>query len=263
MQAHRLPMRAGRSWLVSAFALYRKNPPLMLSASMAYWLVGLVLALLGPLVLVLPIIQPTLMVLLANVYTAIWRGVQPKQTDLLFNVVKRRPALIRLGLFQFGASIAFALLSVLIEWLIDAPTEMAQLTVQDVLLNLLPLIIIMIPVFMAFCFAPVLTAWHDMSPGKAMFFSFVATWRNLGAFFMHFLNCVIVVMAAGFVRVVFSSLLPGMGEVVGYLLQLVMLLVFVPTMMASIYIAYREIFEMTPKTEGNDVAQATSNEEDA
>ena len=73
---------------------------------------------------------------------------------------------------------------------------------------------------------------------------------------MHFLNCLIVVMAAGFVRVAFSSLLPGMGEVVGYLLQLIMLLVFVPTMMASIYIAYREIFETAPKTEGNDTAQA-------
>ena len=248
-------MRAGRGWLVSAFALYRKNPPLMLSASMAYWLVGLVLALLGPLVLLLPIIQPTLMVLLANVYTAIWRGVQPQQADLLFNVVNRRPALMRLGLLQFAASVAFALLSILIEWLIDAPTDMADLSLQDVLLNLLPLFVIMIPVFMAFCFAPVLTAWHEMPPAKAMFFSFVATWRNLGAFFMHFLNCLIVVMAAGFVRVVFSSLLPGMGDVVGYLLQLIMLLVFVPTMMASIYIAYREIFEATPPPENNKAEQ--------
>ena len=255
MQAHRLPMRAGRSWLVSAFALYRKNPPLMLSSSMAYWLVGLVLALLGPLVLLLPIIQPTLMVLLANVYTAIWRGVQPQQADLLFHVVNRRPALMRLGLLQFAASVAFALLSILLEWMIDAPTDVAQLSLQDVLLNLLPLFVIMIPVFMAFCFAPVLTAWHEMPPAKAMFFSFVATWRNLGAFFMHFLNCLIVVMAAGFVRVVFSSLLPGMGDVVGYLLQLIMLLVFVPTMMASIYIAYREIFEATPPPENNKAEQ--------
>lgn len=249
MQAHRLPMRAGRGWLFSAFALYRKNPPLMLSASMAYWLVGLVLALLGPLVLLLPIIQPTLMVVLANVYTVVWRGIQPQQSDLLHSVVSRRPALIRLGLLQFAVSVTFALVSMLIEWLIDAPTNMAELTVQDVLLNLLPLLVIMVPVFMAFCFAPVLTAWHDMPPGKAMFFSFVATWRNLGAFFMHFLNCLIVVMVAGFVRVAFSSVLPGMGDAVGYLLQLVMLLVFVPTMMASIYIAYREIFETTPAPE--------------
>jgi hypothetical protein len=247
MQAHRLPLRAGRAWLGAAFALYRKNPPLMLSASMAYWLFGLVLALLGPLVLLLPIVQPTLMVLLANVYSAVSLGKAPQQADLVYTVVERRPALMRLGLFQFAASMTFALLSVLIEWIVDTPTDLSQLTARDVLLNLLPLLIIMIPVFMAFCFAPVLTAWHSMPPAKAMFFSFIATWRNIGAFVMHFINCLIVIMAAGFARIALSSLFPAAGDIIGYLLQLIMLLVFVPTMMASIYIAYREIFELIPE----------------
>lgn len=247
MQAHRLPLRAGRAWLGAAFALYRKNPPLMLSASMAYWLVGLILALLGPLVLLLPIIQPTLMVLLANVYAAVSAGKQPLRADLTFSVVERRPALIRLGLFQFAASMGFALLSVLIEWLVDAPTDVSELTPGDVMLNLLPLFVIMIPVFMAFCFAPVLTAWHSMPPAKAMFFSFVATWRNIGAFLMHFLNCLIVVMAAGFVHTALSALFPAAGDIIENMLRLVMMLVFVPTMMASIYIAYREIFELIPE----------------
>ena len=249
MQAHRLPLRAGRGWLGAAFALYRKSPSLVLSASMAYWLVGLVLALLGPLVLLLPIIQPSLMVLLANVYVAVRIGKTPTQADLLGSVVTRRPALIRLGLFQFAASAIFALISVLIEWMVDAPTEVSQLTLQDVALNLLPLLVMMIPVFMAFCFAPVLTAWHDMPPGKAMFFSFVATWRNIGAFTMHFLNCLIVVMAVGFVRVLLSNLIPGAGAAIAYVLQLIMLLPFVPTLIASIYIAYCEIFEAKPGNE--------------
>ena len=47
----------------------------------------------------------------------------------------------------------------------------------------------------------------------------------------------------------------ALGDVVGYLLQLIMLLVFVPTMMASIYIAYREIFEATPPPENNKAEQ--------
>lgn len=249
MQAHKLPMRAGRGWLASAFALYRKNTALMLSASMAYFLVGMVLALLGPLVLLLPIIQPTLMVLLANVYTTVWRGVQPKQADLLFTIIERRPALFRLGMFQFAASVAFALISLLIEWLMGAPTDLSKLTMEDALLNMLPLLVMMIPVFMTFCFAPVLTAWHDMPPSKAMFFSFVACWRNIGAFFLHFINCLMVIFAAGFVRVIASAVIPGMGDAIGYVLQLVMLLVFVPTMMASIYIAYREIFEVSPRVD--------------
>lgn len=249
-------MRAGRGWLGAAFALYRKNPALILSASMAYWLTGVVLALLGPLVLVLPIIQPSLMVLLANVYATVHRGKQPQRADLLFTVVEQRPALVRLGLFQFAVSAAFALLSVLIEWIVDTPTDLAQLTLKDVLLNLLPLFIVMIPVLMAFCFAPVLTAWHKMPPMKAMFFSFVATWRNLGAFIMHFLNCLIVVMALGFVRVALSGVLPpAAGNAVGYVLQLLMLLAFVPMLMASVYIAYLEIFELTPAADAEEESE--------
>jgi len=246
-------MRAGRRWLGAAFALYRKNPALVLSASMAYWLTGVVLALLGPLVLLLPIIQPSLMVLLANVYAAVRLGKIPQQADLLFTVTERRPALVRLGLFQFAASATFALLSVLIEWIVDTPTDLSQLTAKDVLFNLLPLFIVMIPVFMAFCFAPVLTAWHNMPPVKAMFFSFVATWRNVGAFVMHFLNCLIVVMAVGFVRVLMTSLFPDVSDAVGYVLQLLMLLAFVPMLMASVYIAYLDIFEVVPESSEEEV----------
>lgn len=37
-------------------------------------------------------------------------------------------------------------------------------------------------VALVFWFAPVLVAWHAVSPIKAVFFSAVAMWRNLGAF---------------------------------------------------------------------------------
>lgn len=42
-----------------------------------------------------------------------------------------------------------------------------------------------VPVAMLFWFAPVLTAWHDLPPVKAMFFSFVTCWRNRGAFIVY------------------------------------------------------------------------------
>ena len=35
---------------------------------------------------------------------------------------------------------------------------------------------------MLFWFSPILAAWHDVPPVKAMFFSFVSCWRNRGAF---------------------------------------------------------------------------------
>lgn len=42
-----------------------------------------------------------------------------------------------------------------------------------------------VPVSMLFWFAPVLAAWHDVSPVKAMFFSIVSCWRNRGAFIVY------------------------------------------------------------------------------
>ena len=39
-----------------------------------------------------------------------------------------------------------------------------------------------VPVAMIFWFSPILTAWHDVPPVKAMFFSVVSCWRNRGAF---------------------------------------------------------------------------------
>ncbi len=42
-----------------------------------------------------------------------------------------------------------------------------------------------LPVAMLFWFAPVLTAWHDVPPFKAMFFSLVTCWRNRGAFIVY------------------------------------------------------------------------------
>lgn len=56
-----------------------------------------------------------------------------------------------------------------------------------------------VPVAMLFWFAPVLTAWHDLPPVKAMFFSFVTCWRNRGAFIVYgllwFVTAVVVSIA--------------------------------------------------------------------
>ncbi len=42
-----------------------------------------------------------------------------------------------------------------------------------------------LPVAMLFWFAPILVAWHDFPPVKALFFSFVICWRNRGAFVIY------------------------------------------------------------------------------
>jgi len=65
-----------------------------------------------------------------------------------------------------------------------------------------------LPLQMTIWFAPVLCAWHGMTAGKALFFSFFACWRNrgpmilflsalLGGFFLALVLCAAVVTALG------------------------------------------------------------------
>ncbi|MDP0995369.1 hypothetical protein, partial [Klebsiella pneumoniae] len=42
--------------------------------------------------------------------------------------------------------------------------------------------VLYIPVAVLFWFAPLLVAWHGIPVGKALFFSWMAVWRNRAAF---------------------------------------------------------------------------------
>jgi hypothetical protein len=53
---------------------------------------------------------------------------------------------------------------------------------SNIMMGILAAMAFYIPVAMLFWFSPVLTAWHDVPPVKAMFFSIVSCWRNRGAF---------------------------------------------------------------------------------
>jgi len=53
---------------------------------------------------------------------------------------------------------------------------------SNIMLAVLTALVFYIPVAMLFWFSPILAAWHDVPPIKAMFFSLVSCWRNRGAF---------------------------------------------------------------------------------
>ncbi len=52
------------------------------------------------------------------------------------------------------------------------------------------------PFAMAFWHAPALVHWHGVGPGKSVFFSFIACWRNLGAMVVFCLTWMAVMMGA-------------------------------------------------------------------
>jgi hypothetical protein len=101
-----------------------------------------------------------------------------------------------------------------------------------------------LPTVMAFWFAPVLAAWHSVGPAKALFFSFFACLMNWRAFLAYGAVLAGVIFALSAAAVLAARLLmPGIDAT---RLALPMLIVVYPTVLASYYASYRDVFGETP-----------------
>ena len=95
---------------------------------------------------------------------------------------------------------------------------------------------------MRYGYAPVLAAWHGLSPAKALFFSFVACLRNWRVFILYGLTIMIAgVLVPGFVLGVMGSLFSD-ARLFTVALTLIVALVLAPTLYASFYVSYRDVF---------------------
>jgi hypothetical protein len=69
-------------------------------------------------------------------------------------------------------------------------------------------ILLYLPVQMAMWYAPIFVGWHRVSPGKALFFSLVAVWRNKYAFVIYGLGWVVVAIALSMAVQLLRTVLP-------------------------------------------------------
>lgn len=99
-----------------------------------------------------------------------------------------------------------------------------------------------VPVMMMFWFAPVLAAWHGLHAGKALFFSFFASLINWRAFLVYAGTVGLTMVAIPIALFVALSLL--VGALPGVLMGLLFLtfVILLPTLLASFYASYRDIF---------------------
>ena len=96
---------------------------------------------------------------------------------------------------------------------------------------------------LSFWFAPMLVAWNDVPPLKALFFSIVAVLRNWPAFAVYGASVVALsAIAPGLLRAAVSVLPGTVGTLFGAAVSLAMIFVLMPTLFASIYVSYREVF---------------------
>ncbi len=96
-----------------------------------------------------------------------------------------------------------------------------------------------LPLSMMFWHAPALVHWHGVSPLKSLFFSWMACWRNLGAYVVYAVSWFALFMLVGLAMMVLTSLFnPGLF---GMLLTPLMLLM-ASMFFTSFYFTFRDAF---------------------
>lgn len=207
------------------------------------WIILLVLylAIMIPLSM-LPVIGSVLSTLLAPVFAAgmMW-GCQAmmRNQDLeinhLFEGFKHNTSqlvavggIYMLSLLLVAVVVVLTLDAATVELLIqgkDLSTEQADAMTMPLLLALL----FVLPVLMAYWFAPVLAGLHDLTAIEAMKLSFNACFKNMLPFFLYGLIFMVLLIIA---------IIPfGIG-----------LIVVVPMMMTSLYTSYSDVFGIDVKS---------------
>jgi len=103
-----------------------------------------------------------------------------------------------------------------------------------------------------FWFAPLLAAWHQVPPVKALFFSWTACWRNRGAFFTYAVMFAVLLVAVPLVlETVFAAL--GAQAVLSFLVTPYSLLMLA-ILYCSFYATYRGCFNIVPPGETTESA---------
>ena len=244
MQARRLPAARGIVWVTGGFYLYRRGPALLIMLTMFYLIFAVGSGLLAPVgPFLLSLLLPTLTALVGNGCRLLDRppGTVLEQIALLQGLAAQRGPLLRLGGLQLLGTLMVLGVDALFEAGDWPSLALREEAVQP--LQLLRLLIIASPMFMAFWFAPLLTAWDGVPPAKSLFFSLVASLRNWRPFLVYGATVMLVgVVLPGLLLFVAAAISPDLFTILSAAMRMLLFLIFVPVLMASVYLSYREIF---------------------
>lgn len=251
MRAQTLPPVAGWQWIIGGFAIFRRNPVMLGMLVVAYWFTVFFLNIVPVLgILIASLAIPGLSVGLMQAARNVERG-QPVGLQTLYGSLRENGrTLAILGALYLCCTLGVLGLSSLVDggdllrfMLAGNRAERAVVEDADFTWAALFVMLLMTPVLMAWWFAPVLAAWHRLSVGRALFFSFVACWMNWRPFLTYGLGLVVVAgVLPGVLLGILLLLVPGAASLITAIVTLPMMLVVAPTVFASFYASYRDIF---------------------
>ena len=259
-----VPAGNGWNWVLTGFALFRKSPAMWGLLVLSYIMLMQVLGM-------IPILGWFAATVLIPTFSASFmitsREIDQGRTlrfDLLFSGFKSNlPALLAQGGLYLASGLAILGLSALVDGglllqlmvLGNRPPAAAfddgSLAGAAMLAGALYL-----PVLAAFWFAPALSAWRNLPATQALFYSFFAALRNWRAFLAYGLALALLSMICSFALFVLALLVRGLlgsqSQNAFVLVMLPVMLTYVPTLFASFYASYRDVFpqdEAAPQAE--------------
>jgi hypothetical protein len=243
------PAHHGWRWMAAGWQLYRLSPGLWTLLVFTWWVLIAVLnqfPYVGP--VAATVVLPAFMMGFMSMCEELRHG-RPLRPALLFAGFKQRLwPLLALGALYLVSILAVLWASsfvdggVLLNWVMwaKAPPE-AALTDGSLSKALLVAGLLGTPVFAAFWFAPLLVSWDGMGPAKALFYSFFGCLRNWRPFMVYGIAITLAGIAFSVVVTLVALLARGNPAALRGLV-LAATLVMLPTLFASFYVAYRDIF---------------------
>jgi len=251
MRARVVTPARGARWLAEGWRMFRAAPLGWLVLVFAYLMATMLMS-------VFPVVGPAAVSVLVPAFSVGFMAAsraaahrQPVELTMLFAGFRERlPGQLVLGCVYsagFAAAIAGsslvdggALLGVLFA---SGGAQQGGDPGDALLTGMLTSAVLYLPTMMMLWFAPVLVAWHTVHPAKALFYSLVAFWMNRMAFIAYALVLGVGLFLAMGSVVLLVSLMPGEAPAFSpRSLVLPMALIVLPTLFASYYASYQDVF---------------------
>ena len=248
MRARVVAALQGVRWLFDGWMMFTAAPFAWLALIMTYWLLMTLISI-APLIGVAAasILVPAFSVgFMSAARAASKRG--GVEIGLLFEGFRHAPRpqlvlgvvyLVCLALVLAGSALADD--GALATWMLTGRRPANEVLQSEAYLTALFLAgALYTPVMMMFWFAPPLVAWHSVGPGKALFYSFFACVLNWRAFLAYGTAVAVVTLVVPFILVL--ALRAFVASVPLGWLAFPLLGVLLPTLFASFYASYRDVF---------------------
>ena len=249
-----VPAGSGWKWVLTGFALFRKNPAMWAFLVFTYIML---MQLLG----IIPMLGWIAATVLIPAFSASFMIVSRELDQdhklrfaLLFSGFRANlPALLMQGGLYLASALAILGVSaladggVLLQLMVRGERPPASAFEDGSLAGAAALAgALYLPVLAAFWFAPALSAWRNLPALQALFYSLFATLRNWRAFLAYGIALLVLGLICSFVLFLLALLIRGLfGNKSQDALMLVVLpvmLTYVPVLFASFYASYRDIF---------------------